>query len=66
MLFKSYKYGGFKNVNILENIVGLQRFWVQRLFDGNFNDLKVIPFYLIKNYLGKNFKFFLIYTLKSI
>ena len=55
MLFKSYEYGGFKNVNILENIVGLQRFWVQRLFDDNFNDWKVIPFYLIKNYLGKNF-----------
>ena len=37
--------------------ISLQYFWIKRLFDNNFHQWKLIPLYLIRQYLGKNFKF---------
>ena len=50
-LCKDYKYGGLKNVE------RLQCSWIKRLFNNNFHQWKLIPLYLIHQYLRKNFKF---------
>ena len=46
-----------KNVDAFSKIVSLQSSWIKRLFDNNFHQWKVIPLYLIRRYLGRNFKF---------
>ena len=56
-LCNDYEYGGLKNVDIFSKVVSLQCSWIKRLFDNNFHQWKVIPPYLIRQYLGKNFKF---------
>ena len=35
----------------------MQCSWVERLFEDDFHDWKVIPLFLIGKHLGKNFKF---------
>ena len=52
-----YEYGGLKNVDIFSKVVSLQCSWIKRLFDNNFHQWKLIPLYLIRQYLGKNLKF---------
>ena len=52
-----YEYAGLKNVNIFLNVISLQCSWIKRLSDNNFHQWKVIPHYLIRRYLGRNFKF---------
>ena len=54
-LCNGYEYGGLKNV-IFSKVVSLQCSWIKRLFDNNFHQWKLIPLYLIRQYLGKNFK----------
>jgi len=56
-LRKNYEQGGLKSVNIFSKIVSLQCSWVQKLFDKNFHEWKVIPLYLIELNLGKHFRF---------
>ena len=56
-LCNDYEYGGLKNVDIFSKVVSLQCSWIKRLFDNNFHQWKLIPLYLIRQYLGKNFKF---------
>ena len=56
-LCNNYKYGGRKNVDIFSKVVRLQCSWIKRLFDNNFHQWKLVPLYLIRQYLGKNFKF---------
>ena len=55
-LCNGYEYGGLKNVDIFSKVVSLQCSWIKRLFDNNFQ-MKLIPLYLIRQYLGKIFKF---------
>lgn len=60
ILCKSYKHRGLKNVNIFEETISLQYWWLLRLFDHNFHDWKVIQLEsntIIKKNLHKNFKF---------
>ena len=52
-----YTDGGLKSVYIFSKIVSLQCSWVRQLFDNNFHQWNVIPLYLVKKYLCKNFKF---------
>ena len=56
-LCNDYEYVGLKNVDIFSKVVSLQCFWMKRLFDNNFHQWKLIPVYLIRQYLGKKFKF---------
>ena len=35
----------------------MQCAWVKRLFGDDFHDWKIMPLFLIRKYLGKNFKF---------
>ena len=42
-----------KNVDAVSKIVSLQSSWIKMLFDNNFYQWKVIPFYLICRYLGR-------------
>ena len=56
-LCNDYDNGGLKNVDVFSKIVSLQCSWIKRLFDNNFHQWKVIPLYLIRWYLGRNFKF---------
>ena len=56
-LCNDYENGGVKNVHIFTKVVSLQCSWIKRLFDNIFHQRKVIPFYLICQYLGKKFKF---------
>ena len=52
-----YVNGGLKNVDVLSKIVSLQCSWLRRLFDNSYHPWKLIPSFLIRKYLGKNFKF---------
>ena len=54
-LCNDYDNGGLKNV--FSKVVRLQCSWIKRLFDNNFHQWKVISLYLIRWYLGRNFKF---------
>ena len=56
-LCNDYEYSRLKNVDIFSKVVSLQCSWIKRLFDNNFHQWKLIPLYLIRQYLGKNFKF---------
>ena len=56
-LRNDYEYGGLKNVDIFSKVVSLQCSWIKRLFDNNFHQWKLIPLYLIRQYLGKKIKF---------
>ena len=52
-----YEYSGLKNVDIFSKVVNLQCSWIKRLFDNNFHKWKLIPLYLIRQYLGKTLNF---------
>ena len=54
-LCNDYEYGGLKKVDIFSKVVSLQCSWVKRLFDNNFHQWKLIPIYLICQYLRKKF-----------
>ena len=57
ILCNDYKYGALKNADIFSKVVSLKCSWIKRLFDNNFHQCKLILFYLIRQYLGKNFEF---------
>ena len=57
-LCNDYEYGGLKNVDIFSKVVSLQCSWIKRLFDNNFHQWKLIPLYLIRQYLGNSFNFY--------
>ena len=44
-LCKNYDRGGLKSVNINSKIVSLQCSWMQKLYDKNFHEWKIIPLY---------------------
>ena len=54
-LCNEHKTGGIKNADIFSKITSLQCSLIKRLYDNSFHAWKVIPLFLIKNYLGKNF-----------
>ena len=56
-LCNDYEYDGLKNADIFQKVVSLQCSWIKRLFDNNFHQWKLIPLYLIRQYLGKKFEF---------
>ena len=57
-LCNDYEYGGLKNVDILSKVVSLQCSWIKILFYNNFHHWKLIPLYLIHQYLGKKIRFY--------
>ena len=50
-LMNNFDNAGLKDVDIPSKIASLECSWVKRLFDRNFHEWKIIP------YFGKNFKF---------
>ena len=52
-----FKNGGLKNVDIKYKIASLQCSWIQRLYDDNNHDWKIIPKYFISTFFGKKFIF---------
>ena len=44
-------------LDIFSKVVSLQCSWIKKLFDNNFHQWKIVPLYLILQYLGKSFKF---------
>ena len=52
-----YENGGLKNVNIASKISSLQSSCIEKLFDENFHDWKIIPLHIIHKSLGKKFVF---------
>ena len=56
-LCNDYEYGALKNADIFSKVVSLKCSWIKRLFDNNFDQCKLILFYLIRQYLRKNFEF---------
>ena len=47
-LCNDYKNDALKNVDIFSKVVSLQCTWINRLFDNNFYQWKVIPIYLLR------------------
>ena len=56
-LYNDYEYGGLKSVDIFSKVASLQCSWIKKLLDNNFHQWKLIPIYLIRQYLGKKIKF---------
>ena len=56
-LCSDFNPGGFKNVDIQNEIVALQWSWIRRLYDDSFHEWKLIPLYLIEKSFGTSFKF---------
>ena len=56
-LCNDYKDGCLKNVEIVHKINALKCSWLQRLYNDNFHEWKIIPLRYISLYLGKDFKF---------
>ena len=54
-LYNDYEYGGLKNVDIFSKIVSLTMLLDKKV--NNFHLWQLIPLYLIRQYLGKKFKF---------
>ena len=50
-LCKNYENGGFKNAKIMSKVVSLQCSWIKRLYDNNSHNWKVIPLYMITQFL---------------
>ena len=57
-LYKNYKNGGLKIVDIMYKVVGLQFSWIKRLYGNNSHNWKVIPLHMIIQKLGKKFLFY--------
>ena len=55
-LCSHFKPGGFKNVDIQNEIVALQWSWIRRFYDDSFHEWKLIPLYLIEKSFGTSFK----------
>ena len=56
-LCNEYENGTLKNVDVFTKVVILQCSWINKLFDNNFHQWKVIQLYLCYWYLMRNFKF---------
>ena len=56
-LYNKYEQGGLKNVDIFSKITSHQSSCIKKLYDDSFHGWKVIPLFLIKIHLGKNFAF---------
>ena len=52
-----FEEGGLENVDIKAKIIRFQCSWIKILFDDNYHDWKIIPFFLINRHFGKNFHF---------
>ena len=56
-LCNSFETGDLKNVDINVKVTSLLCSWVQKLYDNNFHEWKIIPLYLIDKNFGNKFKF---------
>ena len=56
-LSNTFYTASLKNVDINLKVISLQCFWVEKLYDENFHEWKVIPLHLICITFGQNFKF---------
>ena len=56
-LSNSYEDGGLKDVDKFTKVVSMQCSWIKAFYDENFYEWKIIPSYLIRTNLCKDFKF---------
>jgi len=56
-LCNSFETGGLKNVDINVKVTSLLCSWVQKLYDNNFHEWKIIPLHLIAKNFGSKFNF---------
>ena len=56
-LSNSHENGGFKSAHIPNKLTSLQPSFIKRLYDSTTHYWKIIPAFLIRNKLGKNFFF---------
>ena len=56
-LCNSFETGGLKNVDINVKTTSLLCSWVQKLYDNNFHEWKIIPLHLIVKNFGNKFNF---------
>ena len=56
-LCNSFETGGLKNVDINVKTTSLLCSWVQKLYDNNFHEWKIIPLHLIVKKFGNKFNF---------
>ena len=56
-LCNNFNEGGLKNVDIKHKFSALRCSWIQRLYNENFHEWKLIPLRYIHKAFGKNFKF---------
>ena len=57
ILCNAYENRGLKIVHILNQLTSLQCSWIKRLYDTTTHCWKIIPAFLIRKKLGKNFIF---------
>lgn len=48
-LYNNYQDVGFKNVNIISKMIGIQYGWVKGLFNNKMRNWKILPLELIVN-----------------
>ena len=56
-LCNDYKDVGLKSVDIVHKTNALKSSWMQKLYNDNFHEWKIISLRYINRYLGKHFKF---------
>ena len=56
-LSNSYEDDGLKDVDVFTIVINLQCSWIERLYDENFHEWKIIPSYIIKKIFRENFIF---------
>ena len=56
-LCNNFTEGDLKSVDIKQKISALRGSWIQRLYNENFHEWKLIPLRYIHETFGKNFKF---------
>ena len=54
-LSNTFETGGLKSVDINLKVISLQSSWVNKLYDENFHEWKVIPLHLIRITFGQNY-----------
>ena len=56
-LCNTHENGGLKSVHISNQLISLQCSWIKRLYDNTSHCWKIIPAFLVRKKLGKNFIF---------
>ena len=56
-LYNNFTEGDLKSIDVKHKIVALRCSWIQRLYNENFHEWKLVPLRYIRKAFGKNVKF---------